>query len=256
MRGHPWIALALIVLADGAPSAQGSPHERVGVERAARDCIEAGVGLSWLADGSDCSLSLDPTIEYSRDRSLSLSLDLPMELAFDGSGPRPKWNGAIGDAGAAVAYLWRREGYRAQAGLRYGYAFERREGGAHSLAPSVGFALVRDPVVLSLTADLSACLPREEGGYLVWPAVSGGIGISLWELLNDRIGLRFRASPGFTFRNLRVGFPGAPIPSWRLGLGLALSWDERSWGLEAGWSGDARSGSGAFDARTRVRGEW
>jgi hypothetical protein len=102
-----------------------------------------------------------------------------------------------------------------------------------------------------LGASFATCAPRAEGGSLLWPAFSGNLSLSCWELLNDRISYRVGISPGLDLGIIRLGRRGPVIPNWRVGLSLTLSWDERAWGIQAGWSGTPAAGS--LDARGTIR---
>jgi len=251
------LALALAV----AREAQGqvSGHQRLGVERPARHRLEAGFGFSWTAADRAWNGDCEATLEYTRDSSLSISLSMPIAVTCSGDPDRERWAFRQGDPSASISYLWRGEGFRIRAGLGYACSLERRaERGYHRFSPSVSLAVVRDPAILAWSASLATCLPREDGGYLRWPALSGGFGLSFLELLNDRISYRVGMEPSFSTGILRLGLGDSAMLHWSLGLSLTVSWDERSWGVQAGWSGKAgpSAEAGSVDAHGSLRKEW
>lgn len=258
-RGPPLAALCAFAgaLSAGA-SAQEAGHQRLSVESEARNRVEAALGLSWRPEASDLSAELEASLEYTWKRSLSLSLALPLCGAYDGDAQTERWRTRWGDPSVALSCLWRGESLRAQASIGYAYPLEREDArGFHAFSPSLSLSTVRDPVVLSLGLDLRLCLPRAEGGYLLWPPLSASLSLSAWELLNDRVSYRLSFSPGLSFGTERLGLGGRSEPSWSLGLGVSVSWDERAWGLQSGWGGSLGSGGGgALSLRGSCRKEW
>jgi hypothetical protein len=246
----PLFSSLCLVLAAASSFAQEAGHQRVRVETEARHRLEASLACSWSPAGKDWSADCEASVEYVRDRALGLGLAMPWTLSSPGPS---RW----GDPGASISYHWEAGRFRAQAGLRYGFPLARRkDAGFHRFAPSLSLALARDPVILTLGASFATCLPREVDGRLLWPAFSGSLSLSCWELLNDRVSYRIGVSPGLDLGTIRLGRGGPIVPSWRVGLSLTLSWDERAWGLQAGWSGRGESAAGSADARATVRGEW
>jgi hypothetical protein len=241
--------LLVFGLAIAVPFAYGqaSSHQRIGVETEARHRLEASLAWAWSPVGHDWSADCEASMEYAWDRTLSIGLALPWSL----SSPEPF---RLRDPAVSISYLWRPGRFRAQAGLRYGFPLERRkDSGFHRFTPSLSLALARDPVILTLGASFATCLPREEGGCLLWPAFAGNLSLSCWELLNDRFSYRVCISPGLDLGTIRLGRRSPILPTWRVGLSLTLSWDERSWGIQAGWSGSGASAAGSVDARGTVR---
>lgn len=248
-------ALALAV-AHGAES-QVSGHQRLGVVTAALNRLEAGVDCSWEASDKAWVADCDAGVEYEWGRSLGFGLGMPWVISFSSDEEGSRWAFSWGDPSASVSIQWRGEQLRIGAGLDYTFPLDRKaDRGFHRFAPSLSVAIVRDPVVLACSASLATCLPREEGGYLLWPALSGSLGLSYWELLNDRISYRFGIEPGFSLGIMRVGLDSRVEPRWRLGLSMAVAWDERKWGAQVGWSEDPSAASGKVGARGCLREEW
>lgn len=258
MRAAAVCLLALASIAwGGRAQSQEADHQRLSVQRDSRHGVEGSLALSWSAADRDWAADWEVSLEYGWRKALAFSLAMPWSISKSAKDEAARAAFRWGDPGAAVSYLWRDERYRMLAGLDYSYPLERRAGmGFHRLSPSLSLGIVRDPVVLTLGASLASGLPRQEGGYLLWPALSGNATLSYWELLNDRISFRVAVSPGFSLGLLRLGMADPPIPRWRLGLSMTVAWDERAWGVQAGWSGAAPTGPGTVDARGSLRGEW
>jgi hypothetical protein len=244
----PVAILALSISLAGA-GGELAEHQRIAVEIDRPNRLEAGFGCAWLVSAQGFVAECEASLEYAWRKALSVGLILPWTIS--------RSTFLLGDPGATLAYLWRREALRLQAGLGYSYPIHMGgERGFHRFSPSLSLSVVRDPVILGWGADFASSLPREEGGYLVWPAFFGSLSFSFWELLNDRISYRVAVSPGLSLGELRIGAGERPIPAWSLEISLAVSWDERRWGLRGGWSGASPSGSGAFDLRALYRQEW
>jgi hypothetical protein len=247
-----------VAMAEGA-SAQTSDHQRLSVKTEARHQIEACFGALWRAASADMSAAFDASVEYTWLRRWSLCLTMPAEAEFTGGEKAEKWEFRWGDPSASGAYLWRGESFRLQASLGYAYPLEREEKrGYHAFSPSLSLATVRDPVILSVSLDARLCLPREEGGYLLWPPFAGSLSFSAWELLNDRVSYRLSLSPGLSLGVSRVGLGEAPVPRWSLGLAVTFCWDDRNWGLQTGWDGsvDSSAEGGSLSLRGSWRKEW
>jgi hypothetical protein len=242
-----WLLVLPFCLVLAAPPAfpQASGHQRIGVETEARHRLEASLACAWKPEGQDWSAECEASLDYAVDRILGVGLALPWSLSSPGVF-------RLGDPAASISYFWRPGRWRAQAGLRYAFPLERRKAaGFHRFTSTLSLALARDPVILALGASFATCVPREEGGSLLWPAFSGSLSLSCWELLNDRISYRVGISPGLDLGIIRLGRRDPVIPNWRVGLSLTLSWDERAWGIQAGWSGNPAADS--LDARGTVR---
>jgi hypothetical protein len=253
--------LVSLAMAASASAAQGqaSGHQRIGVEAESRHRVEAGLYGAWRALGADCSDEIVASLEYSWKKSLIARLSMKGMAEYSGSREPGRWSWEWGDPGATLSYLWRGDELRVQAGLGYSYPLDRRAGGGfQAFEPSLSLALVRDPVVLTAGLDARLCLPRERGGYLAWPPFSGGLRLSYWELLNDRISYRITFSPGLSLGIRRIGLDAWAPPSWSLGMEISLSWDERGWGIQAGWAGPATPGDegGSLSLGGCCRKEW
>ena len=235
---------------------QSSEHQRIGIEAIERHRIEGAIECAWRAEGPGWTVVPTASLEYSWAQKLSLEVSLPAELIYSGKAGN-YWKRRWGDPCASVSYLWRGDRLRTQAELSYSYPLERREkSGAQKFSPTLSLALVRDPVILSIGLDGSFCLPREEGGYRVWAPFSGGLSLTYWELLNDRISYRVSLSPGISIGEKRLGLRDPLSLRSSIGLGVTVSWDERAWGVQGGWGGTAGSGSGAMSIRGSLRKEW
>jgi hypothetical protein len=254
-----------LVLALAAAAAcsfgQASDHERLGVESEPQHRIEGTLGASWRADGRDWSSAMDASIEYGWKQILGFCLSMPAELVYSAGLDAGAWSWRLGDPSLSASRLWRGKRLKLRAELGYAYPLPRKEQReAHVFSPSLSLAGIRDPVVISMGIDGRISLPRKEGGYLVWAPFSGGLCLSAWELLNDRVGYRISISPGVSLGARRIGFGDRINPLWSLGLSLTLSWDEKAWGIQSGWNGSAESSgdglSGAMSLRGGLRKEW
>jgi hypothetical protein len=251
-------ALVCLSLA-GAGQAQESSHQRLSVGSEAKNQIEAGLDATWRPSSLDLSTDLSASVEYTWNRSFSLGLAMPVSGEYKSAerkGERSKWR--WGDPRASLSRLWHGAASRAQCSLGYSYPLPHEEPGFHELRPSASVALIRDPVMLSAGTDLVLRFPAEASGYLVWPPLSGGLSLSAWELLNDRVSYRVSLSPSLSFKALRVGLDDELEPRWSLSVAVSVSWDERAWGLRTGWCGDvaASSAYGMLDAGASYRKEW
>lgn len=246
------------LVAAGGAFAQTSAHQRLSVESEAPHQIEACLGASWRAALDDMSAVLDASLEYTWRRRLSLGVALPAEAELSG-GNAESWSLSWGDPSVTAGYLWRLDTFRVQASLGYVYPLEREvRRGYHAFSPSLSLAAVRDPVILTIGLDARLCLPQEEDGYLLWPPFSGSLSFSVWELLNDRVSYRLSLSPGLSLGVSRVGLDEPLAPRWSLAFAVAFSWDDRNWGLQAGWHGpvDSSAAGGSLDFRGSYRKEW
>ncbi len=232
-------------------------HQRVNVETESRHGIELDLDCSWIASTAGFSADVNASVEYTRGKSLGLRLSMPVEGEYSGEKKSDRLDFRMGDPSVSASYLWRGPGLRVHTGLEYGFPIIRKsDGGFHRFSPSLSLAIVRDPVILSWGVNISGCLPREEGGYLLWPPFSGSLSFGYWELLNDRISMRACVSPGCTLGVVKIGTGGRVVPRWSLGLAVAVAWNERNWGLEGSWSYGAPAGIGAVDIKGSVRKEW
>jgi hypothetical protein len=239
--------------------AQVSEHERLSVDGDLENRVEAALACSWDASALDWSLGTELAIEYERKGRASLRLSIPVQGSYEGSRALRSALWELEDPVVSAAYLWRGERLRTQAGLGYSFPMPRRQGpGFHAILPSFSLGMIRDPTILTLGLDLRLCLPRSVDGYLLWPPLSAGLCLSSWELLNDRIGYRVSLLPGFSLGSRRVGLGDPLIPRWSLGLALSLSWNERRWGLRAGWRGaaDPSTNRGSLELEASYRKEW
>jgi hypothetical protein len=255
------IALSILGLVLGEGFAQPAEHQRVGVETEARHAIELGLSWAWSLQGYGWIGDAEAHLEYSWQKAFGLCLSLPFSGEFSAAGRGDPWSWRWGDPCVSASRLWRGEGLRVLAGIGYIYPLGAPGRlGFHAISPSLSLALVRDPVILALGLDARLCLPRKAQGYLLWPPFSGDLSLSAWELLNDRVSYRISITPGLSLGVLRLGLDESIVPRWSLGLALSFSWNERSCGLGAGWSGSADSGAGApslsMDLQGDYRREW
>jgi hypothetical protein len=250
-----------LAFALAAGASAGAEHQRVGVEAETRGRVEAGLACSWRPLSSGFSSLVSGSVEYSWRDMVAVAVCLPILFDRDESVYREPWTSSWGDPVASLSYLWRGEARRVSAALAYSFpAYGEPRRGFHSLTPSLGLALVRDPVILSIGLEAKLCLPGERAGYLLWRPVSYGLDLSAWELLNDRVSCQVSISPSLSFGTLRLGSGDRALPAWSLALSLTLAWDERNWGLSAGWGRSTGSGGGSSDGELRLRGalrkEW
>jgi hypothetical protein len=264
MKRPAGAVLLLVFLGSAAISSnfgQTSGHQRISVETESRHRLEAAADCYWRASGANWSVDFDASLEYAWKKKLSFCISMP----FSGEGAESEstektaepasWS--VGDPSVSASYLWRGDRRRIQAGISYAYPLEsKRTRGFHAITPSLSLSVVRDPVILTIGLDARFCLPRESEGYLLWPPFSGGLSLSAWELLNDRISYRISMSPGVSLGTLRLGVGDAIVPRWSLGLAISLSWDEKNWGFQAGCGESSHSDQGSAQTALNLGGSY
>jgi hypothetical protein len=250
-------ALGLVALAAVRAPAQSSARERIGFEEPRPNSIEASMAVSLSAAGRGWTAAPGFSLEYSRDRAFSFALSMPAAVEYAGSSSKDPWSFSWGDPAAQLSYLWHLGNSRLLASLGYAYPLEREHGRGHALSPMLSWSALRDPVVIGLSLDGRISSPRTDGGYRLWRPFSGGIGLSYWELLNDRVSFHLRLSPRLDFGEMRLGSRDMPRPLCSIALSAGFAWDDRAWGLRAGWDGTAgSSASGDLSLAGALRKEW
>lgn len=254
---------ALLLALLGAPwaEAQSSSHQRVGVEAESTHCIDAGLEGEWSVDGTDWASAIEASLEYEWRKTAGIGACL--QILTESAAVRGAWLGSwrLGDPRVEASCLWRAEGLRTQASLHYYFPLDQNGNKSyHSLEAGWSCGVVRDPLILAVSINARLYLPREDGGYLLWPPFSGSLEFSSWELVNDKVSCRFSISPSLSLGTLRLGVDKAAEPHWALALAFCVAWNEKLWGLRAGWSGPAySSGSaamGTMDFQGDIRKEW
>jgi hypothetical protein len=258
MRRQP-MSVLVFLLGVCALNGQSSEHQRVAVESESINGIELALDGAWIAEGLGWSANAAACMEYTFKKALSLRFAMPASAVKTADEGPESWSWRWEDPSASLSWLWRGEGHRFQAALSYFYPLDYQgRGDFHAWAASLSLARVRDPVILTATLDGRLSLPRASEGYFLWPPFTGSLELSALELLNDRVSYRVAISPGLDLGILRLGLDDTIVAHWSLALSLSVSWETRSWGFRAGWSGTAASGAtaGAMNIHGAYRKEW
>ena len=201
--------MLVVLLSAALPRVSHAAHQRVGTQRGSTHALSLGLRLTSqimaLSEVSEAvSLSGEAQISYAIRDVFSVTGDFPCVAEIrsaEHSGTRVVAD--IGDPSVWLTAFVGGSARRARIAVGYTVPLGRWDAheirmtglgggqGHHTVSTGFGLSVVRDPVVVNATAIYSVGLPRRERYATMVRPGDLNLGLSVTEVLNDRVALRF-----------------------------------------------------------------